>query len=316
MIGYHILCHDNLEQVARLVESLWTPDATFLVDLDDGRKPDTRQLSRIAARSNVHLHTDGDIGWGGAGTLRKTLSGAFRLLDLSASWRYYIVLSGQDLPLKSNQAIHERLSRGDEHGTSYIRCNRAEPVALQTLPVANETSSCRLWGDRGHTRVYTLPGAIDAQQAMYARTLVDVTEVGRKGEVYVATADPLLLERRARFFERHPYHVGANWFNLHRSLLEHMRTDPFTYTLYDVLRSTFIPDESFFQTYLMNSPFVERRDHRYDRLILRPGPTPRVKVFDRTDWPVIAGCTELFGRKFDTRHDGRLVDTVLASRSA
>jgi len=316
MIAYHILCHDNFRQVARLVEALWTPDATFLIDIDDGQAPDTRPLSSVTGHANVHVSVDGNIGWGGAGTMRKTLHGAFELLRLDASWRYYVVLSGQDLPLKSNEVIRERLARGDEHGTSFIRCHRADAVALDAQPVANRTTQCRLWGDRGHTRIHTLPGSIDPQAAMGVRRLVDVTEVGPEGEVYIGTADPLLLRRRESFFERYPFHIGANWFNLHRSLLEHMRTDPFAYELYDVLRTTFIPDESYFQTYIANSPFRDRLDPHYERLILRPGPVPRVKVFDRDDWPVIEACDELFGRKFDTRRDARVVDRVLERRAA
>ncbi len=314
VIAYHVLCHDNFRQVALLVESLLADDVTVLIDIDDGKRPDTRPIEAVARCPNVHVRRDAAIGWGAGGTLRKTLRGALELLDTDSSWRYYVVLSGQDLPIASDDVIRERLAAGDAERTSFIRCHRAEPVALESLPISNPTPELQLWGDRGHTKVYARPGTIDPQMDMYARSLVDVAEVGEKGETYVGVADPLLLARRGAFFERHPFHIGANWFSLHRSLLEHLRSDPFAYELYDVLRTTFIPDESYFQTYIANSPFRERRSQDYGRLILRPGPVPRVKVLDIGDRDAIAASDALYARKFDTRHDARIVREVLDRR--
>ena len=314
MIAYHLLCHDNFRQVVELARALWTPDATILIDVDDGKRPDLRPLEALEGLSNVHVKRDANIGWGGGGTMRKTLQGAFELLELGRDWRYYVVLSGQDLPLKSNEAIRGRLMAGDAAGTNFIRCHPVEPVAVEGLPVKNPTSRLRRWEDRGHTRLWARPGAISPHVEMGARTLVDVTEVGALGQVYVGPADPLLAEHRRRFFARHPFHAGPNWFNLHRSLLEHMRSDPFAHELYDVCRTTFIPDESYFQTYVMNTRFRDTADPDYGRLIVRPPEHPAPKVLGRRDWPVIEASDALFARKFDTRRDRRIVRRVLEAR--
>ena len=312
MIAYHILCHGNFDQVALQIAALYDPADTFLIDVDDGQKPDMRPIDRWLKKKNVHLVRDADIGWGGGGTLRKTIRGAFSLLELDASWDYYIVLSGQDLPLKPRAAIRERLESGRAHGKSFLRSAACEILDPAEAPTLNPKGSrCTLWGDRGHTKIYACPDTINPQSSMSARWLVDITEVGQKSEVYIATADPLLHERRRAFFERHPFHIGANWFNLHRSLVEHMRSDPFAYELYDILRTTFIPDESYFQTYVMNSPFRDRVVADHTRLILRPGVKGGVKVFDTGDLERIRTGDELFGRKFDTRHDRQIVDEVL-----
>lgn len=316
MIGYHILCHGNFEQVRKLIDALYSKEDTFLIDIDDGNAPDTSAIDDLASLDNVHISTDAKIGWGGAGTLRKTLHGAFKLLALNDSWQYYIVLSGQDLPLRSNREIKNFLKKGCDQNTNYIRTNKAEVVDPESIAPNNQRSECVLWGDRGHTKVYACPGAIDPQTTLYARTLVNVLELSAKGEVYVDNADKLLIERRKAFFEKIPFYTGANWFNLHRSLIETMVDDPFTYELYDILRTTFIPDESFFQTYIMNTSFKETVDRNFGRLILRPGPVPRVKVFDTGDWDVLKDTRALFGRKFDTASDGEIVERVLAARAA
>ena len=312
MIAYHILCHGNFDQVALQIAALYDPADTFLIDVDDGQAPDTRPVDRWLKKKNVHLVRDSNIGWGGGGTLRKTIRGAFALLDLDARWDYYIVLSGQDLPLKPRAAIRARLRSGLEHGRSFMRSARCEILDPAEMPTLNPNGErCTLWGDRGHTKIYACPDTINPQSHMAARWLVDITEVGQKSEVYIDTADTLLLERRRSFFERHPFHIGANWFNLHRSLIEHMRSDPFAYELYDILRTTFIPDESYFQTYVMNSPFHDRVVNDHTRLILRPGVKAGVKVFDMGDLDRIRAGDELFGRKFDMRKDRQIFDEVL-----
>lgn len=300
--------------MATLIDSLYTPDDFFLIDIDDGKKPDIGAIDRFAKLPNVHIHRDSNIGWGGGGTLRKTIKGVLKLLELDSRWEYYVVLSGQDLPLKSNKHIKAVLAEGAKKQISYIRAFCAPVLELNELAINNKTKKCVQWGDRGHTKVFAKPGAIDPQVGMYARTLVDVSEIGEKGEVYVGTVDPLLQRRRREFFDKYPFHAGANWFNLHRSFLEHMAADDFAYELYDILRSTFIPDESFFQTYLMNSPFKDRFSQDYGRLILRPGPVPRVKVFDTGDWDEISQSSDLYGRKFDVNYDKEIVARVLKAR--
>ncbi len=314
MLAYHLLCHGQFKQVAMLLEALYCPDDVFLVDVDNAKQPDTSAIERWLVKPNVHLVLDDDIAWGGAGTMRKTLRGAFRLLSLDTNWEYYIVLSGQDLPLQSNDVIKSVLSSRSADAINYIRSHCPPKLQLEDIPISNRRPHSVLWSDRGHTKVYGKPGAIDPQVGWYARTLVDVTELGYKGETHVGVADPLLLKRREEFFDRYRLHGGANWFNLHRSLIEYMEKDPFTYELYDVMRSTFIPDESFFQTYIMNSPFKNKACNDYGRLILRPGPIPRVKVLDMSDWDTIQASNELFARKFDLNSDPNLIKQVLSAR--
>jgi len=315
MIAYHVLCHDNLPQVVELIESLYSPDDAFLIDIDDGKRPDLRPLDALKGRANVEIRRDADIGWGAAGTLRKTLEGSFRLLERTG-WQYYVVLSGQDLALKSNAHIKQRLSTGLDGRLSYVRCHRAEPVELSALPVKNPGPKPKRWEDRGHTRLWAMPGVVSPHVHMYARRLVDVTEVGQLGQVYVSACDSLVTRRRDDFFARFPLYTGPNWFTLHRSLVEHMRNDPFAYELYDLMRTTFIPDESYYQTYIKNSDWRDRVDHDYGRLIVRPADHPAPKVFTLADWPLIQASNALYARKFDNRRDARVVQRVLGARAA
>lgn len=314
MIAYHILCHANLDQVSRQLAALYSPDDVFLIDVDDGQQPDLQPVDSWLAKPNVRLKLDASIGWGGAGTLRKTLNGAFELLQQDDSWRYYIVLSGQDLPLKSNEQIKRRLTQLDKNQISCIRGSYQSAVPLQSLPLQNNTDNIRRFADRGHTRLYALPGSIEPQTTFAARWRVEVVELGHASEVYIRPCTSLLMRRREQFFEQYEFWTGANWFNLHRSLIEAMYLDPFTYELYEVLSSTFIPDESFFQTYIANSRFRDRMDKDHTRLINRPAPRLGVNSFTLDDWSTIEASSALYARKFDMRKDAAIVDKVLDNR--
>jgi len=314
MLAYHILCHDNYEQVSTLLDSLYSVDDVFLVDVDPGLYGDTEALSQWKKKPNIHFEFDANIGWGASGILRKTLLGSFKLLELDKKWSYYIVLSGQDLPLKSNDHIKSYLAKGINQKTNYIRCHKADEIDLSSVKISNKGKKTFCWGDRGHTRVFAKPGAINPQDDMYARTFVDVLEIGEDCSVYVGTADVLTRELRSNFFSKYPYHIGANWFNLHRTLIEYMRKDQFMLDLFGILKNTFIPEEAFFQTYIMNSKFRDTINQNYGRLIIRPGSVPRVKIFDMSDLEMIVGSDKLYGRKFDTRVDNQIIDEVMNNR--
>ena len=316
MIAYHILCHDNFRQVAALVRALHTPETTILVDVDDGKRPDTRPLETLrTCRTCTSSATRTS-----AGAVAARCARPCRARSICSNWTRAggttSCCRGRTCRCRSNEAILERFSRADADRTNFIRCHLAEPIRIDEAPVKNRTARVRRWEDRGHTRLWACPGVISPHVKMYARRLVDVTEVGVRGEVYVGNCEPLLARRRDDFFARHPFHTGPNWFDLHRSLIEHLRDDPFAYELYEVMRSTFIPDESYFQTYLMNGAFRETVDHDYGRFIHRPVENPEPKVFDEGDWPLIEASGAFYARKFDTRRDRRIVRRVLESRAA
>lgn len=312
MIAYHILCHANLAQVARQLEALYSPDDVFLIDIDDGKPIDTRPLKPWAAKPNVHVKCDSNIAWGGAGTLRKTMNGAFSLLDLDSNWLYYVVLSGQCLPIKSNKHIKARLEKLNETQTNSIRCVAHPPVDVAELPVLNTGTEVKAWGDRGHTKLFALPTTIDPQCTMAARWRAEIVELGHLSQVFLRPCNNLLMRRREDFFSEYQFCAGANWFNLHRSLLEYMREDRFTYELYEVLSTTLIPDESFFHTYIYNSPFRDKIDKDHTRLIMRPEAHLGVRPFTMNEWKMISSSNALFGRKFDSKRDNDIIDKVLA----
>lgn len=310
MIAYHILCHANLAQVAQQLELLYTKDDIYLIDIDNGKTLNIQILDSWIRKPNVHINIDSDIAWGGAGTLRKTILGAYKLLELDKKWTYYVVLSGQCLPIKSTQHIKEYLTELGKNEMNSIRCVAHPTVEIDDIPILNSSDEVKLMSDKGHTKVYTLPGVTTPHHTMAARWRAEIVELGHKSETYWRPCNELLMRRREEFFIEYQYCAGANWFNLHRSIIEYMRSDKFSNELYEVLSTTFIPDESYFQTYIYNSPFRNKIDMDHLRYIPRYKPPYDVKIIGEEDWDLMLESNALFARKFSEKVDSKFIDTM------
>jgi hypothetical protein len=106
-----------------------------------------------------------------------------------------------------------------------------------------------------------------------------------------------------------PYGGGAYW-SLSREAVEYVSR--FTRDRSDVVtffKRVDIPDEIFFQTVLLNSPLAKTivNDHlRYIDWTRGPGPA----VLETSDFEALASSPQLFARKFDARHDERILDLI------
>jgi hypothetical protein len=93
-----------------------------------------------------------------------------------------------------------------------------------------------------------------------------------------------------------PY-AGSQWFILHRDFCRYLAM-PEVERYIRFYRNAFIPDESFFQTVIMNSPFRETVVPDCKRY-LRWLPTGRPKVLTEQDVEKARSTTAFFARKFE-----------------
>jgi hypothetical protein len=104
---------------------------------------------------------------------------------------------------------------------------------------------------------------------------------------------------------------GGQFFTLSRSLtslvVQMSRAQPRYRRFY---RRTAVPDESYFQTLVMNSPrapSVVNNDLRYEDWSEN---TSHPKVLTEADLPALLRSPSLFAKKFDSAIDGRLLDLI------
>lgn len=112
-IAYFLLVHRYPQQFKRLFRAIYNKDNHYLIHIDKKADPDVLQKVRyfLKAYPNAHIMESIHVLWGGYSMVQSELNGMKYLLTNNLSWDYYINLSGQDFPLRSQEFILDFLSR-------------------------------------------------------------------------------------------------------------------------------------------------------------------------------------------------------------
>lgn len=109
-----------------------------------------------------------------------------------------------------------------------------------------------------------------------------------------------------------PLHGGGSWWSITRECAEYIVNYGKKYPqLLQRLRYTLCPEELYFQTIVMNSPFAGQVISDHKRFIdwnSRNGNSPA--NLDITDLDVLLGCDKLFSRKFEYPTSAGLCDAL------
>ncbi|MDI1296136.1 MAG: beta-1,6-N-acetylglucosaminyltransferase [bacterium] len=133
MIAYLILVHRYPEQFKRMFKAIYVPGNQYLVHVD--KNSGTELAADIAEFlqpfANSAILPARKALWGGYSLVDAELRGMAQLLRMNPDWRYFINLSGQDFPLKSQAYIADFLTAND--GTQFIRAVDQQQVRPDTM---------------------------------------------------------------------------------------------------------------------------------------------------------------------------------------
>jgi len=120
-IAYMILVHRFPEQFKRLFKAVYDPDNCYLIHIDKKAGMEIHQELRAFLKpySNVFIFKSQSVIWGGYSMVQVELDGMNFLLNVAIDWDYFINLSGQDFPLRSQKMIREFLSYNK--GRSFLK---------------------------------------------------------------------------------------------------------------------------------------------------------------------------------------------------
>lgn len=281
VIAYLILAHNTPNHLRRLIRALDSPEARFFVHVD--RKADLAVFRRGLTQSNVVFIADRvAVYWGEF----SQVSAIICLLRESQSSRadYFCLLSGSDYPLRGPRYIQDFFAR--HQGREF----------MNLVPIPCPAVGKLL--DRVEQYRFQTPW-----NGFFA-----IRVVARLND---------LLNRRLQFSRNYsralhglrPY-GGSTWWALTNEACRHILD--FIDDRPDVVRfftHGYLPDESFFQTIIGNSPFAARVDRNLTFADWsRPGGGPAVIDADHLDTflgaeAVLADDTYgrgelLFARKF------------------
>jgi len=107
-LAFSILMFKDVEQFERLLRAIYRPQNLYCIHVDNKSSPDIHAAVTVIARcfENVFvLQRPFDVHWGTFSVLEPELACMKRLLRRSKKWKYFINLTGQEFPLKTNWQI-------------------------------------------------------------------------------------------------------------------------------------------------------------------------------------------------------------------
>jgi len=119
-IAYFIMLHHKPEVFREMFEKIYTRDQFYLIHIDRKAEADlTEEIQNYLVRfPNVYILESVNIVSGGFSMIQTELNAMEYLLNASIEWDYFINLSGEDSPLKSQQIIRQFLTVNK--GRNYI----------------------------------------------------------------------------------------------------------------------------------------------------------------------------------------------------
>lgn len=283
-----IQCHKAPEQVNMLLEALNHPQIDCYVHVD--KKSDIEP--KLLQRDNVYFVPDKekiDVQWAQISQVDATLS-LLKMAYEKADYDYYWVCSGQDFPLKSNEEIilffesHEACdfvelfkSKNNEYGKEN-NYDKRNAIYFPMWMLGNKLSKRivkKMWvslsGGYGHTfRVF-----------------------------------------RRKDICNMKFYFGSSWVCLSKRTWAwckaYLAEQPDYYRYFSNCNC---PDESFFQTLVMNSPYASKREDYLHYVDWSEGKSsPRVLTCE--DEQALTETPKLMARKFDFTVDQEIFKRIL-----
>jgi hypothetical protein len=278
-----IQAHKDMGQLNTLVEQLRDDDFLIYVNLDRKSTLDPAAVSRHARQVRHRV----DVHWGTFSQVQAALNSLDQIVAEVPAFDKVIFLSAQDFPLLSNARLKAALAalRGHE---------LLDAVVIGSAPGQwHADDRYQYFSFDGGSYVAYLAGRL-ANRAMRAAGVVRHLPDGMQ-----------------------PY-GGSSWWGLSRDcvrlLLARTAREP---RLARFFRTVTCPDEMFFQTLVMNSPFRARVLGENFRYVQWPENGARnPKILDEGDYERITASHAHFCRKLDSDISARLLPRLVALRGA
>lgn len=287
-LAYLILAHNNPGQLKRLIGRLNKDDALIFIHVDK-KSAEAEAFTHIARQfRNLHfVRRQVSVNWGAFSMVQATLNGLHEILEADNTVDYISLLSGADYPIQKNEMIYDFFLKNRAKEFLYNR-----PSPSPDLPF----------------------GGTDRHEYYY-----DYDSEVCKNDAFEREMKKMNLKRD--FVQGMlPYH-GSQWWSLTgkcvRYVLDYVAANKEITNFY---RYTKFPDEQFFQTIVMNSPFAANVANENLRYIdwshlnwskidwIRSLPHPKTLTYK--EFPKLRKSNKFFARKFDERTDKFVLDLI------
>ena len=288
--AYLILAHTHLRQLRTLLSLLDDPRNDIYIHIDRKAPFSAKDLEGCCVRSAVQfVEPRISVHWGGPSVMRAEL--ALLKAATAAPHAYYHLLSGLDLPIKTQDEIH---------------------AFFQAHP------------DREFLQCWLMEASYTDRFTYY--TLFPENNRFILSKKLNKLVKDILMRLGARINRGIDFHLSSQWFSITDGLARYVvsRED----WLEQVFGHTSVPDEVFMATLLWNSPFKERLFdatlHQEQKAADRKALSGNLRLIDWTrgpsvrhpwtfreeDWDLLMASPCLWARKFDERTDANVIERL------
>ena len=276
-IAYIILAHRYPEQLIRFVLRLNNDNVSFFIHIDKKASNEVFYQIQNDLHSIKHIYflKRYRCFWGDFNIVKATLEGIKGVVKAGIDFDYVILLSGQDYLIKPISQLENFLKNNE--GKEFM-----EFFALD---------SRNKWTDQGG--YFQAFKRIDSWHFRFR-------------------SKHLCLNRKRQFpIGLEPY-GGTQWWCLSKQCIEYINNFIIQNNAFvNYFKYVFIPDEVFFQTIILNSPFKDNVINDDLRYVDWENPNPNVPaILSETDWTTIINSSKFFARKFDITRDPKILDMI------
>jgi len=280
---YLIITHNVDYTFNSLLELLDNENNDIFIHMDKKTKElDIEYIKSIVNKSKIYFIDRTRCNWGGFSLVRAELT---LLKEASKNnYRYYHLLSGQDLPIKNQNEIYNFFT--NNYGKQFI--------GLQ-----NE----KFQHDENIKYYYPFQETLGRKsfKSIYGKIINKLSKI---------IQNIFKINRNKNI----SFQKGDQWFSITDELVKHILENEDKYT--KIFKSTYCPDEMFIQTIVINSKF-KNIVYSYDynspkksikRLIDWNRGNPY--VWRSEDFKELVESDALFARKFDSNIDKEIIDKI------
>lgn len=291
-LAYIISAYKYPEQLVRLVRRIHAPGACIVIHVDRNTAATVYDaMTRgVADLDGVHFLPRHRCFWGDFGHVWASLKGIHYLLRTNRPFDYVALLTGQDYPTHARH-IREGVLR---------ECTGDEFIEGKPLPYAT-------WPEGGLTRVEKWHFNLLGRRFSFPENRPFRNPLLGMLWRFLVRCAP---DKRKMPLGHRP-HGGGSYWCLSRDCVEYIDRFVDEHPGYvRFFRTVHVPDELFFQTLVMNSPYRERVRQEGIHLVNWNTHSPHPEILTSDDFDRIAATRHLFARKFDATIDSAVLDRI------
>ena len=283
-IAYLVLCHKDPSQLKRLLSEIIKDNCDGYVHIDKKSCLSGNDLVKSEHVKYVLDEQRVDVRWASNSMVRATLILINMMLNSERQYDYVCLLSGQDFPIKGCQQRRDFFEK--YKGYNFIEVHNHKCVNYQRLNKRSQLYYAGCMLDRTLT-------------SKFLRKLYIMFTGGYNRTWYIF--------RRKNTSGLDSFEYGSQWWCLTYECVKWMQTFIVANVNLDFFDHTLTPDECFFQSVFMMSPYKNmRRDGimYYEWKKDRNSP----KILRASDYELlIKQPDKLFARKFDITIDDEII---------